>query len=132
MGIQSCFFRCCACGVVRPYVTKSAVKVKYISNKIWKNSKKIYRKVLWIISFKCNTKILKTSKDIPKKHFKIWKSGKSENLRANPRYEIQNRNRNLKKLKKYQTFFKVSEISFRLIWGLFEGHFGVIWWSFGV
>ena len=65
----------CSCIVVRLSQIFWTVKVEYLSKKIWKKKHLFfnYRKVLRIISFNYSTKILKTSKDIPKKYFKIWK-----------------------------------------------------------
>ena len=117
--------------------------MEYISNKIRTKYLKKCRKALRIFSFKCNKKILKTSKNIPKKHLKIWKF--EGNLRANPRSEIRDLKIEIsKKLNTNLTFCwtKLSNILETILKIFFkgchkfhlcssEGNLKVIWGSFG-
>ena len=65
-------WRCCAS------VTKSCIKVEYFITKMNKNQnfKNNCRKLLWIFSFKCNTKNIENFKRSPKKNI-----SKSENMK---------------------------------------------------
>ena len=99
------------CRVSRDYLSTNrvfwTVKVEYLRKKIWKNQNvfKHCRKVLRILSFKCDKKILKTSKDIPKKHFKIWKSEGTLRIWEQIRdLKIEIQNRNLKKVENRRNF----------------------------
>ena len=130
IGVLSRLFRymfvcMLVCMFVRHKIScKSEISREQIKNIFFK-----CRKVLRIISFKCDNKILKTSKNIPNKHFKIWKS--EGNLRI--REQIQDLRSQIWKLiskcqksvNKISKMFKQKCHNFHLRSS--EGHLRVVW-----
>ena len=141
MGVLSCFFRCMSvCMFICMFIRHKIIYISEIfqqKKKLKQNQNKIYIyiNILWIFSFKYNKKYWKLQK-ISRKNIsksenlkeiwesesksKIWKSRSKIGIKISKKVENRNNNfeeKNQNVRTKFNHFFYISEISFRVLWG---------------